>query len=96
MITIIARLKARPGKEKILADGCVQFVKVVREKEKGCTMYEPYVNPENPAEIIVLEKYIDQEALDNHFQTEHFQALAANFDELLDGPPILEKLTALA
>lgn len=35
MITLIAKLKAKPGKETLLAEVCAKVVKEVREKERG-------------------------------------------------------------
>lgn len=86
MVTLIAKVKAKPGKESLLVEECLKIVKEVREKEPGCTMYVPHVSVNNPAEIVFVEKYVDQQALDNHMNTPYFKALAGKFKELLDGP----------
>lgn len=95
MITMIARLTAKPGKESLLYEECRNIVKQVRENEPGCKMYTPHVSDNNPAEIVFIEKYADQEALDNHLQTPYFKALAAKFDDLLEGAPDLQMLKEL-
>lgn len=95
MITVFAKLKAQPGKESILAEGCIALAKEVHEKEKGCLMYIPHVSVENPAEIIVFEKYSDKEALKAHMESPHFLAVAAKFPDLLDGDPLIQILTEL-
>lgn len=74
MITLIAKAKAKPGKEALLAEECTKLAKKVRENEKGCLMYIPHVSAENPAEIIFIEKYTDQEAFNAHVQTPYFKA----------------------
>lgn len=90
MITVIARLFAKPGKESLLYEECRKIVKQVREKEPGCKMYIPHLSEINPAEIMFVEKYVDQEAVNNHLNTPHFKALAEKFNELLDGAPKLQ------
>lgn len=95
MITVLARLKAKPGMESILAEGCIALAKEVHEKEKGCLMYIPHVSIENPAEIVFFEKYADQEALQAHMQSPYFMAVAAKFPELLDGKPVIQILKEL-
>ncbi len=95
MITVMARLKAKPGKENMLAEEIAKLTKVVKDEESGCIMYISHVSTENPTEFIFFEKYTDQNALDIHLETPHFKALAQKFDDLLDAPPVLEKLKEL-
>ena len=95
MITLIAKLKAKPGKESLLAEESKKIAQKVRENEKSCLMYIPHVSVENPAEIVFVEKYADQEALDAHFKTPYFKALAEKFGELLDEEPELKTLKEL-
>ncbi len=73
MVTLIARLTAQPGKEALLAEECARMRKIVREQEQGCLMYIPHAAADNPAEIIFIEKYVDQDALDAHSQSPHFK-----------------------
>ncbi|MDD4239206.1 MAG: putative quinol monooxygenase [Desulfotomaculaceae bacterium] len=95
MITLIARLKAKPGKEALLAEECVKLAKHVRENEQGCLMYIPHVSTENPAEIIFVEKYTDQEAFNAHGQTPYFKAYKENSAELIDGNSQLQFMKEL-
>ena len=95
MITLIAKVKAQPGKEALLAEECKKIAKEVREKEKNCLMYIPHISIENPSVIIFVEKYTDQEALDAHFQTPYFKALIEKFGELLAEEPELHTMNEL-
>lgn len=95
MITVIAKLKAREGKEALLAETCALLAGEVREKEKDCLMYIPHVSLKSPAEIVFVEKYANQEAFDNHRQTPYFKAASGKFKELLDGPPEVNILKEL-
>lgn len=95
MITLIAKLTAKPGKEALLYEECRNIVKLVRENEPGNKMYVPHVLEKNPAVVVFVEKYENQEALDIHLNSPYFKALAAKFDELLDGPGDLQILKDL-
>lgn len=55
MITLIARIIAKPGKEALLAEECIKIARIVREQEKGCLMYIPHVSANNLAEITFLK-----------------------------------------
>jgi quinol monooxygenase YgiN len=72
MVTLIARLTAKPGKETLLAEECMKICKIVRKQEQGCLMYMPHVSADNPAEIVFVEKYVDQDALNAHSQSPYF------------------------
>lgn len=91
-----AKLVAKPGKEALLAEMCKSIVKEVSEKEEGCLMYIPHVSVDNPAEIIFMEKYVDQAALDAHLQTPYFKALAAQFSDVLAEKLSLQFMEELA
>jgi len=96
MITVIARLKSKPGQETLLAQGCKQLAREVREKEEGCLMYIPHVSADNPAEILFVEKYIDQAAFDAHVQTPYFKTMTAQFSAILAEEPSLQIMRELA
>lgn len=86
MFSIIAKLTARPGKEKQLVDAITGLTKTTRE-EKGCITYIPHVVETNAAEIIIFEQYVDEAALQFHAQSPHFKAVfEARSDELLSKP----------
>ncbi|MDF9409708.1 MAG: Antibiotic biosynthesis monooxygenase [Pelotomaculum sp. PtaB.Bin013] len=95
MITLVAKLKAKPGKEALLAEELIKQAKEVRDKEKECLMFIPHVSIDKPAEMVLFEKYADQEAFRIHFETPHFKAVAQKFDELLDGQIEVIKLNEL-
>lgn len=95
MITLIATLKAKPGKEQLLYEECANIVKLVRTNEPGCLMYEPHISVEDNKEIIFVEKYEDQVAFDLHTTTTYFKAFAAKFDQLLAEPLHLKFLKEL-
>ena len=42
-------------------------------KEPGVITYTTHVNPENPCEFFIYEKYHDEAGLEAHQQTHHFK-----------------------
>jgi len=95
VISLVAKLKARPGKESDLAEECVRLARAVRENEKECLAYIPHVSVKDPAEIVFFEQYAGPEALDNHRQTPHYKAASEKFKELLGAPPEVNILKEL-
>ena len=54
-------------------------------------MYTPYVSLEDPAEIILVEKYVDEQALEFHIQTPYFKEGMTKMQEILAAPMEVEK-----
>ena len=95
MITILAVLKAHLGKETELAEICAQLAKVVRAKEEGNLMYIAHVTVNDPTEIILMEKYKDEQAVADHRHSAHFKEAGAKFKDLLAAPPVIKILNEL-
>ena len=85
MLTLLATLKTKPGKEAELTEICTQLAKEVLAKEKDCLMYIPHVVRNDPTEIIFFEKYKDKEAFEAHGSSVYFQEAAQKFEDLLEG-----------
>ena len=86
MFSIIAKATARQGSENQLVEALTELTKRTRE-EAGCVTYIPHVVANNPAEIIIFEQYVDENALQFHAQSPHFKAVfEARSDELLSKP----------
>ncbi|EGW40621.1 antibiotic biosynthesis monooxygenase family protein [Desulfosporosinus sp. OT] len=85
MLTLLATLKVKPGKEAEVTEICSQLAKEVLAKEKDCLMYIPHVVKNDPTEIIFFEKYKDKEAFKTHGNSAYFQAAAQKFEDLLEG-----------
>lgn len=95
MVTLIATLKAKAGKEQLLYEECAKISELVKANEPGCLLYVPHVSLADPAEVTFFEKYVDQEAFDKHAATPYFQSFAAKLDELLNVPLQLKMLKEL-
>ncbi|MHB1127364.1 MAG: putative quinol monooxygenase [Bacillota bacterium] len=86
MLTLVAKFRAKEGKEQELAALCKELAKTVTANEEGCLMYVPYVAVKDPAQIVYVEQYKDKDALKIHGNTEYFQATFPKMQELMDGP----------
>lgn len=96
MVTVVAVLTAKEGKETELAEACRELAREVRSKEEGCLMYIPHVSVEIPGRIVFFEKYKDTEAQKTHRHSEHFRAAGLKFKELLAGAPEVQVLSELS
>ncbi len=63
---------ARPGNEDRVRE-ILQILGEASRQEPGVITYTTHVDPENPREFFIYEKYHDADGLETHQQTEHFQ-----------------------
>ena len=104
MVTTLAKVIALPGKESLLEEVCINLAKETRANEKDCLQYLPYVSGENPAEIIIIGKYADENALQAHITSPHAKVaikklegiVAEKVTDILDGNLIVNVLQELA
>ena len=87
-LTVIAILKAQPGKEAVVKQELLALIAPTR-KEAGCINYDLHQDEENPARFIFHENWASKEQLDAHLARPHLQALMAKAGELLAEPPQL-------
>ena len=89
MVKLIARLSAKPGQEKVLTNALRELAAPSRE-EAGCILYDVCAVKDAPGELLVLEEWESQDALDRHMATPHFKAFLAKAGDALAGEPGLE------
>ena len=85
-VTVVAVLKAKPGKEEDLRSALLGLVEPTRA-ENGCLQYDLHVSTEAPGEFVFYENWASRAALDEHMQTPHLTAVAGRVDELMSDPP---------
>ena len=85
-IHVIARYVAKAGQEDVLRAALAAAVPPTR-RELGCYQYDLLVNPADPRDLCFVERWDDEQALDQHVQTAHIQALRAAIQDLVDAPP---------
>lgn len=84
-IISIAILKAKDGKREELRSGLLKLIEPTRA-EAGNLDYTLFELTEKPGTFYMREAFVDQSALDLHFETPHFQAFAAVAESLLAEP----------
>lgn len=85
-LTVIARSKAKPGRE---ADVERELRRVVgpTHKEAGCLRYAIHRGIDDPSSFLVVERWVSREALDKHLGSAHVQTLFQAVGDLVAGPP---------
>ena len=83
---VIAKLKAKSGKEDDLKKAVLDALPNV-EQEEGTLVYAFNRSLTDPTEFIFYEKYTDGDALKTHSSTEHFKKMFAALAPCLDGAP---------
>ncbi len=84
-VTVVARLKAKSGLEELVKQELIKMVDATR-KERGCINYDLHVDEKDPGTFLFYENWVSMMALDNHFQTAHFQDLHSKQDKLFAAP----------
>ena len=51
------------------------------KEEQGCLMYEAFQTKNNPVEFIVIDSWENKEALDSHYESEHYLHFINNFKQ---------------
>ncbi len=85
-VTVTARAKAKPGKEKEL-EAALRAVVPPTHDEHGCLRYAVHRGIEDPASFLVVERWVSKEALDAHLKTPHIQDLFKKVPALVAAPP---------
>lgn len=89
-LTIIVRVRAKPGQEPRLRQELQRLVAPTRA-EAGCIDYELHQSQTDPALFALYENWVSQAALDEHFQTPYLKAFFKVLPELADGSSDITK-----
>ena len=74
MITIISDNIITQQKQQLFLSIVKQLVEESR-KEKGCISYTLHQNTEKPLHFCIMEQWEDENAIQQHNQTNHFKTL---------------------
>jgi quinol monooxygenase YgiN len=92
-LTVVAECLAAPGYEDRLRTALEAMIEPSLD-EPGCLAYQPYVDPNEPARMVVVERWTGPDALDSHFATAHFQHVREVLERILAEPMVVRRLTA--
>lgn len=83
---LLVSLKVREEKlEAFLA--VARTAQAASRKESGCGEYTFHQGVDSPTDVYVTEKWKNLSALKEHFATPHFQSMAGQLGDLLQGSP---------
>ncbi|MFO1395480.1 MAG: putative quinol monooxygenase [Burkholderiales bacterium] len=96
--TVIAKLKAAPGKADALAQLLREQAAVVRREEPGCLAYIPHRDVADPETFVFYEVYRDEAAFELHRASPHLAAFRERREReaLAAGPAEVRVYRALA
>lgn len=85
-LVVVARLKAKPGKESELEAELKALIPQTH-REPGCLLYRLHRAVEDPARFVFYEHWASEEAFNAHMQTPYLQALLPRIPDLTAEPP---------
>ena len=94
-IRVVARISVRADKLTETLQTLGGLITATRVEE-GCITYELLQNIDDPLDLTFVEEWASPEALDAHFETEHFKAVAARADRLLTAPPDIRRYSLIS
>ncbi len=75
IIAVAAEWRARPGHEETVRQLMLEAAAAVRQHEPGNLLYVGHQDPADPAHFFFYEQYADQQALEAHRDSAHYQDL---------------------
>jgi len=85
-LTVVARIKAKSGKEEEVKKELKALIEPTRS-EPGCINYDLHEAADEPSLFMFYENWKTKDDLDRHMKTEHFRAWREKGEGLLEGPP---------
>jgi quinol monooxygenase YgiN len=83
-VTLIAEYQARPGKGDEVAGILPGHIEATRA-EPGCLTFVAYRDRDDPDHFVLYEQYVDEQSLEAHRASPHFEAnVAGRILPLLD------------
>lgn len=79
---VVARLQVIKGKEKEYLSLVAPLVEAAKT-ESGNLVYKLYQDTQNPSEFMAYEEYVNEEAFNEHCNTDLFQSFAKDVKALL-------------
>ncbi len=86
-VTVVARVKAKSGKEGAVERELLQLVRETR-REAGCLNYDLHRSADDSTVFLFYENWESLDHLNRHAESAHIKAFRAKAatDELLDAP----------
>lgn len=86
MISVIAKIPLQDGKAEEFTEAFKEIaVGVATEKDNF--LYSLNFSSKEPNMAVIMERYKDQDALNNHSQTDHFKTFGGKIAGMVGGAP---------
>jgi quinol monooxygenase YgiN len=85
MIVVAGKVAIKPERRADAVRAALRMAEATRA-ESGCRTYEFYSALDDPNTVFIFEEWEDEDALADHFQTEHMAEFQQALPELLGGP----------
>jgi len=85
-LTVIAKVKAKPGKETEVLKHLLSLVEPSR-KDPGCLNYDLHRSQEDPASFLFHENWVSRELLEKHLAKPDLQATLSQVGKLVAESP---------
>ncbi len=95
LLTVVAEMQAKPGKEDDLRRAVLALVEPTRQ-EDGCVQYDLHVHSTDPARFVFYENWTSQEDLNRHAASAHLQQFRTVSADLLAAPARIETYWRIA
>ena len=95
MMTFLARMKIKEGKEADFIRLAKALTEKVHENEPETTAYQFFKLRDEPRGYAVYEQFFNEEAEEAHRNTAHFNQIAPDLIDCIDGTYLREYLDPL-
>ena len=95
LLTVVAEIQAKPGKEEALKAALMELIGPTR-REDGCVQYDLHVHTNTPGHFVFYENWTSAEALARHANSAHLKLLGEKLTDLATAPPRVETYTRIA
>ena len=95
IITVVAIMKAKPGKEDDLRRVLLTLIEPTRAEE-GCSQYDLHVHATDPSRFVFYENWTSRELLDRHLASPHLAAAIGTAADWVAEPPSVETYWRIA
>ena len=85
-LTVVAHVKAQPGKEEAMRKELMSLVEPSR-KDAGCLNYDLHQSVEDPTQFLFHENWTSKAHLDAHLAKPDLQAVLARAGQMVAEPP---------
>ena len=91
LVTAVMKIKSE-HRENYLAE--VERLVIAANQEAGALYYEHFENTDEPNTFAFIERYKDEQALEAHNQSEHFQQFFSEVKQYLVEEPEIKVLSS--